>query len=88
MLRYSRKLPISQFFAISSWLIAVLAVVLGGKGIAALQEAGWLSVSSIDFPRIAPLGIYPTLQGMAAQLLAVSIVIAGFWYNRRAVRIQ
>src|SRR3546814_9050904 len=40
MLRYSRKLPIAQFFAYSSALIAVLAVVLAGKGVAALQEAG------------------------------------------------
>lgn len=88
MLRYSRKLPITQFFAISSLLISVLAVVLAGKGIAALQEAGWLSVSPITFPRIAPLGIYPTLQGMAVQLLALGIIVAGFWYNRREARLE
>jgi len=85
MLRYSRKLPITQFFAISSVLISVLAVVLAGKGISALQEAGWLSVSVIEFPRIALLGIYPTLQGVLAQLLAVLIIALGVWYNRRAL---
>lgn len=85
MLRYSRKLPIAQFFAISSMLISVLAVVLAGKGIAALQEAGWLPVSVIGFPRIALLGIYPTLQGILAQLLIVAVVAMGVWYNRRAV---
>ncbi|MEJ7746562.1 MAG: FTR1 family protein [Luteimonas sp.] len=88
MLRYSRKLPITQFFSISSLLISVLAVVLAGKGIAALQEAGWLSVSVIAFPRITLLGIYPTLQGMAAQLLALGIVATGFWYNRRAAGVE
>ena len=41
ILRYSRRLPISQFFAWSSLLIAALAVVLAGKGFAALQEAGY-----------------------------------------------
>lgn len=86
MLRYSRKLPVAQFFSISSILIAVLAVVLAGKGIAALQEAGWLSVSVVSFPRIALLGIYPTLQGILAQLVTVTIVILGFWGNRRAAR--
>lgn len=85
MLRYSRKLPITQFFAISSVLISVLAVALAGKGIAALQEAGWLPVSVIEFPRIALLGIYPTMQGVAIQLLVAAVLVAGFWYNRRAM---
>ncbi|MGY0798909.1 FTR1 family protein [Lysobacter sp. A286] len=84
MLRYSRKLPISTFFSISSILIAVLAVVLAGKGVAALQEAGWLSVSVVSFPRIALLGVYPTLQGVLAQLVTLAIIIIGFWGNRRA----
>ena len=86
MLRYSRRLPIAQFFSISSILIAVLTVVLAGKGIAALQEAGWLSVSVVGIPRIALLGIYPTLQGVLTQLLTLAILIAGFSYNRRAAR--
>jgi hypothetical protein len=38
MLRYSRRLPIGKFFNYSSWLMAVLTVVLAGKGIAALQR--------------------------------------------------
>ncbi|EKU72301.1 hypothetical protein HMPREF9718_05055, partial [Sphingobium yanoikuyae ATCC 51230] len=32
MLRYSRTLPITQFFRYSSWLMAALTVVLAGKG--------------------------------------------------------
>lgn len=84
MLRYTRKVPVSRFFSVSSVLISVLAVALAGKGIAALQEAGWLSVSVLEFPRIALLGIHPTLQGMAVQLLALAVIAAGFWYNRRA----
>src|SRR5690606_17361242 len=44
MLRYSRRLPITQFFAVSALLVAVLTVVLAGKGIAALQEAGMLGI--------------------------------------------
>ncbi len=45
LLRTSRRLPIATFFSASSLLIAVLAVVLAGKGIAALQEAGWVPVT-------------------------------------------
>ena len=45
MLRFSARLPIGKFFAYSAALIAVLAVVLAGKGVAALQEAGMLGVT-------------------------------------------
>jgi high-affinity iron transporter len=84
MLRYSRKLPIATFFAYSSALIAMLAVVLAGKGVAALQEAGFIDVSPLrGVPRIAILGIFPTAQAIAGQLIALGIVAIGFWYNSR-----
>lgn len=83
MLRYSRRLPVAKFFAWTSILIAVLAVVMAGKGIAALQEAGWLAVSLVDFPRITLLGIYPTIQTLAAQVLVLVVLLAGFWINAR-----
>ena len=85
MLRYSRKLPISQFFAWSAALIAVLAVVLAGKGVAGLQEAGLLSVTPFDgAPRSELLGLYPTWQTLAAQTLVGLALLAGFRINRRA----
>lgn len=84
LLSYSRRLPIGQFFLYSSLLIAVLAVILAGKGIAALQEAGWLDVRPISqLPRIEILGLYPTIEGLAAQLLTLGVLAAAFWYNHR-----
>lgn len=83
MLRFSARLPIGKFFTWSSMLVAVLAVVLTGKGIAGLQEAGWLGVSLFNGPRIDLLGIYPSLQGVIAQLLMAMLVIAGFLWNAR-----
>jgi high-affinity iron transporter len=83
MMRYSRTLPIGQFFAYSSLLIAVLAVVLIGKGTAALQEAGYLPITPLaGIPRIELLGLYPTVQGVAAQALMVVLLIAGVAWNR------
>lgn len=85
MLRFSRTLPIGRFFSYSSILIAVLAVVLAGKGVAALQEAGLLGVSPIGWvPRLSMLGLYPTLQGLLAQAATLAILVAGFGRNRRA----
>ena len=84
MLRFSRTLPIGKFFAYSSALIAVLAVALAGKGVAALQEAGLVGVTPLGFvPSIPLLGISPTLEAVAAQLVTLVILIAGFAYNRR-----
>ena len=84
MFRFSRKLPIAKFFSYSSVLIAVLAVVLAGKGVAALQEAGMIGVTPLDSaPRIEILGLYPTLEGLLAQLATLAILLAGFARNRR-----
>ena len=83
MLRYSARLPITQFFSWSAALIAILAVVLAGKGIGGLQEAGLLGVTPRPgFPRIPMLGMYPTVQTILAQLAAAIILASGFWLNR------
>jgi high-affinity iron transporter len=53
MLRFSAQLPVREFFKYSSWLIAVLAVVLAGKGVSALQEAGIIDIAPLaHMPRI------------------------------------
>lgn len=84
MLKYSKKLPVGQFFTYSSALIAILAVVLAGKGVAALQEAGLIGVRPLrDFPRIDFLGIMPTVQSLLAQAVVLATIVFGFWYNRR-----
>lgn len=83
LLRFSARLPIGKFFSWSSVLVALLAVVLTGKGIAGLQEAGWLDSTSFNGPRIDLLGIHPSLQGVGAQLLMAALVAAGFLWNAR-----
>ncbi|HLL30234.1 MAG TPA: FTR1 family protein [Allosphingosinicella sp.] len=84
MFRFSRKLPIAKFFAYSSALIAVLAVVLAGKGVAALQEAGMIGVTPLDWaPRVEILGLYPTVEGLLAQVATLLVLLAGFARNRR-----
>lgn len=84
MLRYSRDLPITKFFAYSAWLMAGLTVVLAGKGVAALQEAGMIDIAPLAGGlRIAMLGIFPTWQSIAAQVLMLVAVAVGFLLNRR-----
>ncbi|WP_136623603.1 cytochrome c/FTR1 family iron permease [Bradyrhizobium centrolobii] len=86
ILRYSRRLPIGKFFTYSSWLMAVLTVVLAGKGIAALQEAGIVSIVPLrSVPRISLVGLFPTTQTVAAQVLMIAALALGFALNRRKV---
>lgn len=77
VLRYSTRLPLRQFFAVSSVLMFVLGFVFVGKGINALQEAGKLPIDPLDFPTIELLGIYPNLQvlSMQAILLLLAAVL-------------
>ena len=83
MLKFSQNLPISKFFAYSSVLVAVLAVVLAGKGVAALQEAGLIGVTPADVPRISMLGLFPTREVVVAQIAAFVVLMLGFAWNRR-----
>ena len=84
MLRYSQRLPIGKFFTYSSVLIAVLAVVLAGKGVAALQEAGLIGVVPLSHvPRITMLGIFPSAEVIAAQIAVLVALLLGFSWNRR-----
>ena len=83
MLRYSAKLPIAQFFRYSSILMAALAVILAGKGIAAIQEAGLIGVTPLSFvPNIEWIGLQPSLQVVLAQLAALGALVVGFVMNR------
>ena len=77
------RLPLGWFFGGGSILMALLAVVLAGKGIAALQEAGALSVGPLDLPAIPSLGLYPTWQGVVTQLALVVVIVGAVAYSRR-----
>jgi high-affinity iron transporter len=85
MLRFSRRLPIAKFFSYSSALIALLTVVLAGKGVAALQEAGLFGVTPVPgVPTVSILGIFPTAEALGAQVLALLALLIGFGWNRHA----
>lgn len=75
-LRYSQRLPIRSLFRISSIMLAVLAVILVGKGIHAFQETDHLSMTGISgFPKWSLFGIYPTWETLLAQLLTIALCI-------------
>lgn len=83
ILKYSVRLPIAPFFAVTAGLLAALAVVFAGHGVAALQEAGVLQASPVRFVSIPLLGVHATAQGLLAQMATVAVVAWGLWAARR-----
>lgn len=80
----SKRLPLGYLFKICSWTMFALAFILAGKGIHALQEAGYVSVSSvIPYLRIDTLGIYPSWETLSSQLALVSLLLIVWMIERR-----
>lgn len=76
MLRYSLRMPLGLFFGAGAILLAALAVVMAGNGVAALQEAGWLPVTPVSFITVSWLGIHPNVQAIGTQLvLAIAVAM-------------
>lgn len=83
IMRYSVRLPIGPFFIATSALLAVLAVVFTGHGIAALQEAGIVGGTALGFDPVPLLGIYPSSEALGAQIIVLILAALGFWSARR-----
>jgi high-affinity iron transporter len=86
ILRWSARLPLGAFFTGSALLLAVLAVVFTGQGIAALQEASWVESEPLGSIRVPMLGIFPTLQSLGAQGAVTLVIAFGLWWTRRPAR--
>lgn len=79
-LKFSTRIPIRPLFRYSSWMITLLAVVLIGDGVHAIQEAGFFSVTPFIFNlRLGWLGIYPTVETILSQI-SLLVLIIGLWY--------
>ncbi|MFN8640278.1 MAG: FTR1 family protein [Candidatus Binatia bacterium] len=74
--RLGRRLPMRQFFLVTGGLLYYLAVVFAGKGIAEMQGAGVVPTTLVPWvPRIDALGLYPTLETLAAQAVLVACAL-------------
>jgi high-affinity iron transporter len=84
--RGSLRLPLGVFFGGTAALLALLAVVFAGQGVAALQEAGVLPASPVSFVHVPLLGLYPTAQGLLIQAGVIALIVAGFLYSDLTAR--
>ena len=79
------KLPVRTLFKYSAATIAMLAVILAGKGMRAFQEGGYFSLSNLPAGiNLSFLGIYPTFETLIAQAVIAGLLIAMWMYNRKS----
>ena len=86
IVRGGLRLPLGVFFGLTSIVMAALAIVLAGKGIAALQEAAILAHHPIAAPRVPLIGLYPDLLSVMLQVVLAATIVAGFTWRSRAAR--
>mgnify|MGYP000352503739 CR=1 FL=1 len=86
IVRFNLKLPLRHFFICTSVLMVAISVVLAGKSIHELVEAGLIKVTPISWlPTIDMFGIYPSVETLLGQgvLLTVAIgLICRFFFLR------
>ena len=85
--RFGVKIPLRPFFSVTSVLLYYMAFAFTGKGIKELQEGNLIPLSAIrGFPHVEWLGLYPTWQGVLAQLVLLLLfafaVLKTFWPKR------
>jgi high-affinity iron transporter len=87
-IRYlSIKIPMRPFFLATSALLALLAFTFAGSGVKELQEAGAMPITPIPgIGSVDLLGIYPTVQTLAAQGIVLAILAVGFVAASRKLR--
>ena len=92
--KLEQKLPYKRMLIVTGILIAFVLFVMVGNTARSMQGVGWLSVHTldIDFPLWMGtwLGVYPTVETLGAQLLAVAFVIGSYyaaeWYRKSKAR--
>jgi high-affinity iron transporter len=83
MQRWGVRIPIRPFFAVTGILLTIMAVSFAGQGVAELQTAGWVPATPIRLPALPPLGVFPTLQTLGAQLvMALVFGLTVLWMLR------
>ncbi len=79
--RFGLRLPLKPFFGVTSAFLYYMAFVFAGKGVAELQEGGFIPTTILPHgPRLPALGIYPTMESLVVQgILVALLLVALVW---------
>ena len=87
ILKLGLKVPLRYFFGATGALLYIIAFIFAGTGIKELQAAGWVSTTPLNFPQVPLLGIYPTLETLAAQgLMLMAFFASSLWMTQERKR--
>jgi len=78
-----RKLHYKRMLVITGVLLGVVLIVMVGESVQEMQLAGWLPVTAAPLAIPGWVGlwfaVFPTLEGLVAQLLAAGLVIGSYY---------
>ena len=78
LFRFGIRMPPGPFFSGTSLLLAALAVIFAGQGVAALQEASLIESNRVNFISLPMLGIHPTVQTLLVQISVIGILLLSY----------
>ncbi len=80
--RLQRRLPYRRMLVATGVTIGLVLIVMVGESVQEMQLAGWIPATNVALPISDSLGlwlaIFPTAEGLAAQLLAATLVIGSY----------
>ncbi|MDR1916693.1 MAG: FTR1 family iron permease [Synergistaceae bacterium] len=87
LVRYgSLAIPIKPFFMGTSILMYIMSIAFAGGGVKELQEAGVIGVTMLNFEPIDILGIYPTIETLAPQIVLLLLAVVSIFHYRAKAR--
>jgi high-affinity iron transporter len=83
--RAADRIPLGLIFKATSYLLYAMAVIFIGQGVASLQEASVVPATFVDYvPTVPMLGLFPTVQTIAAQAALIMLAAAAVLFPRAA----
>jgi high-affinity iron transporter len=84
-----QKLPYKKMLVFTGILLGVVLVVMVGESAQEMQQAGWLTTHNlaINLPDWvgAWFATFPNVEGLAAQFIAIALVLGSYAWVRRSV---
>jgi high-affinity iron transporter len=85
MQQLGRRLNPRPVMVASGVLLTALAISLVGQGVRSLQEGGYVPLTPLAQAGagVPTLGLYPTVEGLATQLVTLFLVLLPVWLERK-----
>lgn len=88
-----QRLPYKKMLVLTGGLLSVVLIVMVGESAQEMQLAGWLPTTQLALPIPDWIGTwfatFPTVEGLASQAIAASLVFGSYWYlTTRARRVS